>query len=405
MPLTKPQTEVIENKSRFRVLITGRRFGKTFLAINELAKFASQSNKKVWYVAPTYRQAKQICWNELKERLVDHRWVKNINNSDLTITLKNNSRITLRGADNEQSLRGVGLDFIVLDEFADIHKEAWYEVLRPTLSDTGGHALFCGSPRGFGNWSYELFKQGETNKDWSSFKYTTLEGGQVADDEIEQARQDLDIRTFQQEYEATFVNYSGMIYYNFNRQKNIIEKYSKDSAVLHIGLDFNVDPMSAVVCIILQETIMVVDEIQIYSSNTQEMCEEITNRYNNKKIIVYPDPSARQRKTSAGGFTDLSILKNAGFDVKCKNTAPLIRDRINAVNSKLKNVNGKNNLFIVKSCKNVIKSIERQIYKEGTHIPDKDSGYDHMNDALGYLVEFNFPLRRNFVASPVKRWS
>ena len=405
MPLTKPQTEVIENKSRFRVLITGRRFGKTFLAINELAKFASQSNKKVWYVAPTYRQAKQICWNELKERLVDHRWVKNINNSDLTITLKNNSRITLRGADNEQSLRGVGLDFIVLDEFADIHKEAWYEVLRPTLSDTGGHALFCGSPRGFGNWSYELFKQGETNKDWSSFKYTTLEGGQVADDEIEQARQDLDIRTFQQEYEATFVNYSGMIYYNFNRQKNIIDKYSKDSAVLHIGLDFNVDPMSAVVCIIVQETIMVVDEIQIYSSNTQEMCEEITNRYNNKKIIVYPDPSARQRKTSAGGFTDLSILKNAGFDVKCKNTAPLIRDRINAVNAKLKNVNGKNSLFIVKSCKNVIKSIERQIYKEGTHVPDKDSGYDHMNDALGYLIEFNFPLRRNFAPSQPKRWS
>ena len=196
-----------------------------------------------------------------------------------------------------------------------------------------------------------------------------------------------------------------MIYYNFNRQKNIIEKYNKDSAVLHIGLDFNVDPMSAVVCIIVQETIMVVDEIQIYSSNTQEMCEEIKLRYNNKKIVVYPDPSARQRKTSAGGFTDLSILKNAGFDVKCKNTAPLIRDRINSVNSKLKNVNGKNNLFIVKSCKNVIKSIERQIYKEGTHIPDKDSGYDHMNDALGYLVEFNFPLRRNFVASPVKRWS
>ena len=405
MPLTKPQTQVIKSKSRFRVLITGRRFGKTFLAINELAKFASQSNKKVWYIAPTYRQAKQICWNDLKDRLIQHRWVKKINNSDLTITLKNNSSITLRGADNEQSLRGVGLDFIVMDEFADVHKEAWYEVLRPTLSDTKGHALFCGSPRGFGNWSYELFKQGETNKDWASFKYTTLEGGQVDDNEIEQARQDLDIRTFQQEYEATFVNYSGMIYYNFNRQKNIVDKYNKDAGVLHIGLDFNVDPMSAVICLIVNEIIIVVDEIQIYSSNTQEMCEEIKIRYQNKKIVVYPDPSARQRKTSAGGVTDLSILKNAGFDVKCKNTAPLIRDRINAVNAKLKNVNGKNSLFIVKSCKNVIKSIERQIYKEGTHVPDKDSGYDHMNDALGYLIEFNFPLRRNFVANPVKRWS
>ena len=405
MALTEPQTKVIHDKSRFRVLITGRRFGKTYLAINELAKFASKPNQRVWYIAPTYRQAKVICWNDLKHKLIKHKWVKNINNSDLTITLKNNSSITLRGADNEDSLRGVGLDFIVMDEFADVHKEAWYEVLRPTLSDTKGHALFCGSPRGFGNWSYELFKQGETNKDWASFKYTTLEGGQVDDNEIEQAKQDLDIRTFQQEYEATFVNYSGMIYYNFNRQKNIVDKYDKDAGVLHIGLDFNVDPMSAVVCIIVNEIIIVVDEIQIYSSNTQEMCEEIRTRYQNKKIVVYPDPSARQRKTSAGGFTDLSILKNAGFDVKCKNTAPLIRDRINAVNAKLKNVNGKNSLFIVKSCKNVIKSIERQIYKEGTHVPDKDSGYDHMNDALGYLIEFNFPLRRNFVANPVKRWS
>jgi len=405
MPLTIPQSTVIKDKARFRVLITGRRFGKTYLAINELAKFASVSNQKVWYVAPTYRQAKQICWAELKDKLIEHKWVKNVNNSDLTITLKNNSKITLRGADNEQSLRGVGLNFIVLDEFADIHKEAWYEVLRPTLSDTGGHALFCGSPRGFGNWSYELFKQGETSKEWSSYKYTTLEGGQVSDSEVEQAKQDLDIRTFQQEYEATFVNYSGMIYYNFNRQKNIIEKYERDSAFLHIGLDFNVDPMTAVVCIIERDIVIVVDEIQIYSSNTQEMCDEIRNRYRNKNIVVYPDPSARQRKTSAGGFTDISILKNAGFDVRCRNTAPLVRDRINSVNSKLKNVNGKNNLFIVKSCKNVIKSIERQIYKEGTHIPDKDSGYDHMNDALGYLVEFNFPLRRNFVSSPPKRWS
>ena len=405
MALTKPQTEVIYDKSRFRVLITGRRFGKTFLAINELAKFASKPNQKVWYVAPTYRQAKAICWNVLKEKMIHHKWVKNINHSDLTITLKNNSQITLRGSDNEQSLRGVGLNFLCIDEFADVNADAWYEVLRPTLSDTKGHALFCGSPRGFGNWSYELFKQGETNKDWASFKYTTLEGGNVDDEEVEQAKQDLDIRTFQQEYEATFVNYSGMIYYNFNRQKNIVDKYDKDAGVLHIGLDFNVDPMSAVICIIINEIIIVVDEIQIYSSNTQEMCEEIKTRYQNKKIVVYPDPSARQRKTSAGGFTDLSILKNAGFDVKCKNTAPLIRDRINAVNAKLKNVNGKNSLFIVKSCKNVIKSIERQIYKEGTHVPDKDSGYDHMNDALGYLIEFNFPLRRNFVANPVKRWS
>jgi hypothetical protein len=346
MPLTNPQKNVIHNDARFRVLITGRRFGKTFLAINELAKFASKPNQKVWYVAPSYRQAKAICWGVLKEKMIYHKWAKSINHSDLTITLKNNSQITLRGSDNEQSLRGVGLNFLCIDEFADVNKDAWYEVLRPTLSDTKGHALFCGSPRGFGNWSY-----------------------------------------------------------NFSRDKNIIEKYTKNTGVLHIGLDFNVDPMSAVVCIIENDRIFVVDEVQIYSSNTNEMCDEIKTRYKNKQIVVYPDPSARQRKTSAGGLTDLAILKNNGFDVRCRSTAPLVRDRINAVNSKLKNVNGKNSLFIVKFCKNAIKSIERQIYKEGTHIPDKDSGYDHMNDALGYLVEYNFPLRRNFAPSQPKRWS
>ena len=405
MPLTKPQKNVIKDDSRFRVLITGRRFGKTFVAINEIAKFASIPNKKIWYVAPSYRQAKAICWGVLKEKMIYHKWVKSINHSDLTLTLKNNSQITLRGSDNESSLRGVGLHFLILDEFQDINKTAWYEVLRPTLSDTEGHALFCGTPRGFGNWSYDLYKMGENNKDWKSFQYTTLEGEQVSEDEIEQAKQDLDLRTFQQEYEATFVNYSGRIYYNFSRDKNIIEKYNKNTGVLHIGLDFNVDPMSAVVCIIENDRIFVVDEVQIYSSNTNEMCEEIKTRYKNKQIVVYPDPSARQRKTSAGGLTDLAILKNNGFDVRCRSTAPLVRDRINAVNSKLKNVNGKNSLFIVKFCKNAIKSIERQIYKEGTHIPDKDSGYDHMNDALGYLVEYNFPLRRNFAPSQPKRWS
>ena len=132
MPLTEPQKKVIKDESRFRVLITGRRFGKTYLAINELAKFASQPNKKVWYVAPSYRQAKAICWGVLKEKMIQHKWVKSINHSDLTITLKNNSQITLRGSDNENSLRGVGLHGLVMDEFADISKETWYEVLRPT---------------------------------------------------------------------------------------------------------------------------------------------------------------------------------------------------------------------------------------------------------------------------------
>ena len=402
MPLTKPQKEVLTCEKRFRVLISGRRFGKTFLAINELAKFGRYPNKKVWYVSPSYRQSKNICWNMLKDRIIKHKWAKKINEADLSIVLKNSTVIQLKGADNEQSLRGVGLDFIVLDEFADIKPQAWYEVLRPTLSDTGGHALFCGSPKGF-NFAYDLFTR--QDPEWQSFKYTTLEGGQVSQEEIEQAKNDLDERTFQQEYLATFVNYAGIIYYNFDRNTHIIDHYERDSKVIHIGMDFNIDPMVAVVSEKVNNDLIIYDEIQIWSSNTDEMVQEIKARYKDKHIIVYPDPASRQRKTSAGGFTDLAILKNAGFEVKTRSQHPLIRDRINAVNSKLKNANGMSSLFITKSCKNLIMSLERQIYKEGTSVPDKDSGFDHFNDALGYLVEYLFPLRREFKPSEPTRWS
>lgn len=405
MPLSKPQKQILECDKRFRVLITGRRFGKTFLCIQELAKFSRYPKKKVWYVAPTYRMAKDIVWNDLVDRMTKHKWLKKLNHSDLRLTLRNGSEISLRGADNENSLRGVGLDFLVMDEFADVKEHAWYEVLRPTLSDKNGSALFCGSPRGYGNWSYNLFSKENEDEQWKSFQFTTLDGGQVSASEVQQAKQDLDERTFNQEYMASFVNYAGQIYYNFDRKQNVLDIYNPKTNEIHIGMDFNIDPMSAVISELKGNNIYVYDEIVIYSSNTDEMVQEIKNRFKDKHIFIYPDPASKQRKTSAGGVTDLAILKNAGFHLRVRNNHPLIRDRINAVNTKLKNGVGDRTLFIAKNCKTMLKSIERQIYKEGTTVPDKDNNYDHMNDALGYLVEYLFPVKRQFTPSKPQRWS
>lgn len=405
MPLSNPQKEILECDKRFRVLITGRRFGKTFLCIQELAKFSRYPKKKVWYVAPTYRMAKDIVWNDLVDRMTKHKWLKKLNHSDLRLTLRNGSEISLRGADNENSLRGVGLDFLVMDEFADVKEHAWYEVLRPTLSDKNGSALFCGTPRGYGNWSYNLFTKENEDEQWKSFQFTTLDGGQVSASEVQQAKQDLDERTFNQEYMASFVNYAGQIYYNFDRKENVLDNYKPETSEIHIGMDFNIDPMSAVISELKGNNIYVYDEIVIYSSNTDEMVQEIRNRFKDKHIFIYPDPASKQRKTSAGGVTDLAILKNAGFHLRVRNNHPLIRDRINAVNTKLKNGVGDRTLFIAKKCKTMLKSIERQIYKEGTTVPDKDNNYDHMNDALGYLVEYLYPVKRQFTPSKPQRWS
>ena len=403
--LTKPQLEVFKAPQRFKVLVSGRRFGKTFLAICEMMKYATQTNKKIWYVAPTYKQAKTICWADLKEVLSKFNWIEDTNESDLSITIKQTgSKIWLKGADNYDNLRGVGVDFLCLDEFADIPAKAWNEVLRASIADTLGKVLFLGTPRGFGNWAYDLFTREQLDKEWKSFKYTTLQGGIVGKEEIQQARKDLDIRTFRQEYEASFEQYAGVIYYNFNPIENVKPWRLHKKHPIHIGLDFNIDPMSACVCQIIDNKLLFFEEIVIYSSNTDEMAKEIAEKYRGWKIFIYPDPACRQRKTSAGGRTDLSILQNYGFICKVRSRHTQVRDRINAVNSKLKSANDKRNIYIDPTCKIMIKGLQRQLYKEGTNIPEKADGLDHMNDALGYLVDFLYPVKTEIMTTEVGRW-
>ena len=405
--LTKPQYQISSSNKRFRVLVSGRRFGKTYLCITEMMKYASRVKQNIWYVAPTFKMAREIAWAKLKDMLHQFNWIENVNESNLQITIKKTgSKISLKGCENYDALRGVGMDFLILDEFADIDEKAWTEVLRASIADTQGDVLMCGSPKGYGNWSYRMYLKGKEDEEWDSFQFTTLQGGMVPKEELEQAKQDVDIRTYRQEFEGTFENYAGAVYYNFHPVDNVRQSNIDWSKPLHIGLDFNVDPMSASVAQIEKDTIHFKDEIVIYSSNTDEMVEEIRNRYGSKqKIFCYPDPACRQRKTSAGGRTDLTILQNAGFNVKCKIKHSPIRDRINAVNSRLKSATGKRHIFVNPSCKIIIRGLQRQIYKENTNIPDKEEGFDHMNDSIGYLIEIVKPLIADQKPFKPVRWT
>lgn len=408
MQLTIPQTDIFSDSSRFRAVVAGRRFGKTYLSTLEILRAAiGGKNRNVWYVAPTYGAAKEIAWDMLMQTIPEE-YIQKTNESSLTIKLINASTIALKGAEKPNNLRGRALDFVVLDEFADMKPETWNEVLRPSLSDrhtednpTG--ALFIGTPKGR-NHFYDLWARALNGAEsWSSFQYTTLDGGNVPPEEIEQAMLDLDERTFNQEYCAEFVTYSGLIYYAFSREHSV-KHIGETDGTLHIGMDFNLDPMSAVICVRHGSTLLAFDEIVMYGSNTDEMVAEIKQRYPDRHVVIYPDPASRQRKTSAGGRTDLSILQNAGFSVKAKKAHALVRDRINAVNSRLLSSDGKRHLYVDPKCRQTIKSLERQTYKEGTSQPNKD-GFDHMNDALGYLVEYMFPIRTEYEVQQPTRWT
>lgn len=406
MPLSQAQLEISKNTRRFRCVCAGRRFGKTHLAIRTLAEWCREPDREVWYLAPTYRQAKMIAWKKLKKKLVDLRWVSKINESELTITLKNNSIISLKGADSYDSLRGAGLDGLIIDEAAVIDPEAWFEVLRPMLSDKQGKALFITTPAGM-NWFYELYQNHlEDPEQWASFQFTTLDGGNVPASEVEQARKDLDERTWRQEYMATFETYSGRIYYAFDRALNIKE-YSNDDQVIYIGMDHNIDPMSTVIAKRQGDTLYVIDEIRMFSSNTQETVAEIKSRYPGHKIWCFSDPAGHQRKTSAGGTTDVLILQNAGFVVKTLRHHTPVRDRLNAVNARLCSSSGLRQLFITPKCKYTIEGLERHVYKEGTSQPEKGGtpDYSHMMDALGYLVDGLFPVKRDREPQPPGRWT
>jgi hypothetical protein len=330
MQLTKPQQTIANSKSRFRVVSAGRRFGKTFLAIRDLCYFARIPNRNIYYVAPTYRQAKTVVWDELKQRLSDLKWVKKINETELTVRLVNGSKISLRGSDNPDALRGVSLDFVVFDEFADVDPTTWEFVIRPALADKQGHALWIGTPKGKGNHFYDLYEWAQDQNDWATFKYTSMEGGQIPAQEIELARQEMDERTFKQEFLADWVDYKGLVYYAFNELH--IQQHTDAIDNIYIGMDFNIDPGSAVIATRSKQGLHIFDEIELRNSNTFEMVEEIQKRYPKSRVIVFPDPAGKARKTSSI-TTDHKILYNAGFNVQVKRSHPPVKDRINSVNS------------------------------------------------------------------------
>tara|TARA_R110000796_G_scaffold3889_5_gene14897 strand:+ start:3074 stop:4330 length:1257 start_codon:yes stop_codon:yes gene_type:complete len=406
LALSEAQKEICQTSARFRVAVTGRRFGKTHIAMRELARFAAaKNNQLVWYVAPSYRMAKNIVWDQLKGKLKDLNWVEATNEAELMLRLKNGSKIYLKGADSPDSLRGVGLNFLILDEFQDIDPKTWTEVLRPTLSDKKGHALFTGTPRGVGSWSHDMYSMALATDDWDAFTYTTLDGGNVDQIEIDQAMRDMDSRTFEQEYLASFTTYSGVVYYNFDRKETSKEMRGLETREIHVGIDFNVDPMSCSISVIEGNTINFIDEICMRGSNTDEVCDELKRRYPNSRIVMYPDPAGRQRKSSAGGRTDISILQNAGFQVQVRNAHTPIRDRVNSVNAKLKNTHDVRTLFVDPKCKQIINSLEKMVYKPGTSVIDKDGELDHMADSVGYLCDFLYPLRTDFESSTPQRWA
>ena len=403
MKLSPAQQQVSNSNARFRCLVAGRRFGKSFLSINEIAKYAYLPKRNVIYLSPTRQMSKTIIWDELKARLLKVRWVESINESELTIRLRNGSKIMVRSGDNPDASRGLSLDAAIIDEAQDIDPRLITEVIRPALADREGAMLVIGTPKGIGNHLYDIY----TNPNFASWQFTTAQGGRVTEEELAAAREMLDVRSYRQEFEASFETYENVLYWAFGTENiELVSPAITEKEVLHVGCDFNTSPISAVVCIQRGDHGHIVDEIEIFNSNTNELVAELRNRYPKNPITVYPDASGARRQTSSQGISDHIILQNAGFRVVTGRVNPPVMDRISAVNSRLLNSNNLRRLFINKKCRRMIESLTKMSYKPGTRVPDKDSGYDHLSDALGYLIWGLWPIKpERTTTDQTKVWS
>ena len=201
------QQEVFKDTTRFKVVAAGRRCGKSRMAAVTLLieGLKCPQGSAVLYVSPTMGQSRQIIWDLLLDLGREVIQSSHVNNLD--ITLINGARIYVRGADRPDTLRGVSLTYAVLDEVADIKPEAWEQVIRASLSDKRGRALFIGTPKGR-NWFYDTFKLGESedDPDWKSWHFTTADNPLIDQAEIESAKKTLSTFAFKQEYMASFTN-------------------------------------------------------------------------------------------------------------------------------------------------------------------------------------------------------
>ena len=201
------QIDVAKSNARFKVLVAGRRWGKTRLGV-WLCIAKAMQGKKTYWVAPTYSMANEG-WKEIRRLGIDYGVV--VKEGEKTIYTPTGGYVTVRTADNPDRLRGAGLDFIVLDECAYIKEETWKEVLRPTLTERQGGALFISTPKGY-NWFSRIYDEAENQKDWERWQKPTATNPLVPIEELDIAKKEIGSFLYSQEYEAQFIEQTGGLF-------------------------------------------------------------------------------------------------------------------------------------------------------------------------------------------------
>jgi len=305
------------------------------------------------------------------------------------------TKILCRSFENWSRIIGLNLAWVLADEIDTvtpaIANKAFPKILGRLRSGNVRQFGAASTPEGF-RWMWNTFgsEDAQSRQDRKLIKMRSVDNPHLPPDFIERLEANYDPTLLKAYLDGEFVNLTtGTVYDRFDRSKHVISKLpDTEREPLRVGVDFNVGNMSAVIGVKLNNTLLVIDEVS-GAHDTDALAQQIKTRYPNRQIYVYPDASGGNRSTNASQ-TDIQILESYGMANQSPRANPPVRDRVSAVQALLENGKGQVRLQISATCKRMIECLELQCYTEKGD-PDKDSGYDHMNDALGYLIwrEFN----------------
>jgi len=396
--LTRPQFEFLRLSCKFPLFVAGYGAGKTHAlivcAIHDL--FSAPDGAKVAVYSDTYDQLKLNIIPRMEGMLADLGISYVFNRSDFVISA-GDRKLIFRSIDNPRRIIGYEALRSHVDELEagttkDKAADVWRRIVARNRQRIPGMdnrvSCYTTPDQGFG-FTYERWSKSPPSDDYQYVRASTDSNPFLPDDYYDALLADYPEELARAYVSGEWCNLtSGSVYPAFNRTDCSSTRKVMSGEPLHIGMDFNVNNMAAVVAVRDAEVLHVVDELIGYR-DTPAIIEAIKGRYPGHVVNVYPDASGASTSSQDASRSDIILLKQAGFLVRAKRRNPRVRDRVVCVNQRLSE--GRLRIHVDR-CPQLVECLEQQTY-DAHGQPDKDQGYDHANDALGYMVAYLMPLQ------------
>jgi hypothetical protein len=406
-PVQLDLVRAVPSGVRFPLVPAGRRSGKTERFKRFLVKQANREVGPYFAAAPTHDQAKKIFWDDLKAFSLSATHIKPPSETERKIFLPNGSEIHVIGLDKPQRIEGIPWKGGGIDEFADVKGSAWQENIYPALSTedptTPDYKAWCwllGVPDGLNHY-YDLCSAADAGLD-PAFKVFHWKSADILSPEaIAQFQRTMGARQFRQEFEASFETAAGKIYEDYSKENHTGEAIQPHERIMWMH-DQNFTPLSSAIGVRRGDTLYLLDEIVLVSAVSRQSALEFVEKHKdheNKTVEIYGDPAGRagEKHGHASDYTEIEdVLRSNGWSfTRCvKNAAPAIKDRQNSVRAKILNAAGeislKVNPLTAKWCDKGLATT--QLQEGSTFQEDQKNEYQHITTAIGYCVDYVWPI-------------